>query len=370
MRRISALLATLPMLLLACTAGGTTVETGASPLPPEPSSAFATSVPLDPSVTSVSDPHVVVDGSGGVHLIWSDDSAAGGVVRHAEVDGASFGATETISDPFDVTFGTTPVLVGPRGQVCAFFDAFVDEEDPSSDGFFMRCLSEGQWSTPELVTREGITSTFDPAFDASGAAFAVATTPISSVTFEGQELSEDDDPAGQVTLAIDVDGRYHALWPELGTNFELNHRVSTDAGTTWSPIEALEGTEFFVPDPFLVAGSDGSVHVFYETSLLVHRVWTADGDWGQIETGPGCGGAYAFALTANDVPVAACADLGGVQLTTRIDGAWTPLEPVEGSTDVPATAISLAVGADGTRHIAWVTASDPPELRYAAVPAG
>ena len=60
-------------------------------------------------------------------------------------------------------------------------DAFIDESDPSTHGLFMRCLADGQWSAPELVTREGITS----AFDGSGAAFAVATTPISSVTFEG-----------------------------------------------------------------------------------------------------------------------------------------------------------------------------------------
>jgi hypothetical protein len=369
-RRSALLLGTLPMLLFACTGGGTTVEAGSSPPPAGASAASPTSVPLDPAITSIDHPHVAVDGGGGVHLIWSEDSRAGSVVSHIEV-GSSEAEPEVISDAFDVTFGTTPVLVRAGGQVCAFFDAFIDESDPSTHGLFMRCLADGQWSAPELVTREGITSTFDPAFDASGAAFAVATTPISSVTFEGQELSgEDDDPASQSILAIDVAGRYHVVWYELGQSFELNHRFSTDAGGTWSPIEALSGTQFFVSDPTLIAASDGTVHLFYEGSLLFHRVWTSDGGWSEIETGPDCGGAYAFALSSDDVPVAACANISGVHLTTLTDGTWTPLDTVVGSTDVPATAISLAVGSDGSRHVAWVTGSDPPALRYAAVPAG
>ena len=371
MRRASALLGTLPLLLFACTTGGTTVEADSSPPPAEPSQAFATSVTLDLPVTSITDPHVVLDGGGGVHLIWSDDSLADGVVRHADVERGSSGVPEVISDPFDVTFGTTPVLARPGGQVCAFFDAFEDETDPSTHGFFMRCLSDGLWSAPELVAREGITTTFDPAFDPDGVAHAAGTTPISSVTFEGRELSsKDNDAAGQSILAIDAAGRYHVVWYELGTGFEMNHRVSTDAGATWSPIEVLVGTEFFVPDPTLIAASDGTVHLFYGDSPLFHRVWTADGGWGELETGPGCGGAFAFALTTDDVPVAACANIGGIHLTTVADGAWTSLEPVDGSTDVPATTVSLAVGADGTRHVAWVTASDPPELRYATVPVG
>jgi hypothetical protein len=246
-------------------------------------------VPLDPDVTSIGDPHVVVDGDGGVHMIWSDDSLSGGVVRNIEV-GSSAGEAEIISDPVDVTFGTTPVLIRPGGHVCAFFDAFIDESDPSTHGLFMRCLADGQWSAPELVTREGITSTFDPAFDGSGAAFAVATTPISSVTFEGQELSEeDDDPASQSILAIDAAGRYHAVWYELGQRFELNHRFSTDAGGLWSPIEALSGTHFFVSDPTLIAASDGTVHLLHEDSLLFHRVWSSDEGWDELESGPDAG---------------------------------------------------------------------------------
>jgi hypothetical protein len=370
MRRLSALLGTLPMLLFACSGGGTTVEAGLSPPPSGTPAASMTSVPLDPVVTSIDDPHVAIDGGGGIHLIWSDDSSAGTVVSHIEV-GSSGGEPEAISDAFDVTFGTTPVLVRRGGQVCTFFDAFIDESDPSTHGLFVRCLTDGEWSAPELVTREGITSTFDPAFDASGGAFAVATTPISSVTFEGQELSDqDDDAASRSILAIDSAGRYHVVWYELGQRFELNHRFSTDEGVTWSPIEALSGTSFFVTDPTLIAASDGTVHLFYEDSLLFHRVWTSDGGWGEIESGPDCGGDYAFALSADDAPVAACANISGVHLTTINDGTWTPLDTVDGSTNVPATAISLAVGGDGTRHVAWVTGSDPPELRYAAVPAG
>ena len=89
MRRASALLGTLPVLLFACTTGGTTVEADSSPPPAEPSQAFATSVTLDLPVTSITDPHVVLDGGGGVHLIWSDDSLADGnrCVRLVDADG-------------------------------------------------------------------------------------------------------------------------------------------------------------------------------------------------------------------------------------------------------------------------------------------
>lgn len=371
MRRRWALLGAVPLLVVACTTGGTTVEGGSAPRPASTQApASATSLVVDPSVAGLEDLHVAIDGEGAAHVFWFEGSATEGAVRHAEVGEGEIGEPEIISETFEALFDDTPVLVGPDGELCAFFDAFIEETDPSTNGFYVRCRSDAGWSEPELVAREGITSTFDPAFDASGGVFAAATTPVSSVTFEGQELSgEDADAAGQVMLAIDTEGRYHVVWPELGEEFELNHRVSTDAGATWSETEALEGTTFFVPDPFLVAASDGSVHVFYETALLFHRVWTAGGGWGEIETGPECGGTYAYALTAEDVPVAACANLEGVHLTTGTNGAWTPLETVEGSTGVPAEAIALAVGADGTRHLLWVTTSDPPELRYAAVPA-
>jgi hypothetical protein len=313
------------------------------------------------------DPHVTLDGDGGVHPIWWENVPAEGAVHHAVVVGGKFGEAETISDAMDVITTETSVLVRPNGEVCAFFDGWLDEEDLSTRGYYMRCLSGGTWSAPELVTAHGVTSTFDPAFDAAGAAHAIATTPVSSVTYEEQELSGQDATA-QAQLVIDATGAYHIVWAELGQDsFALNHRVSTDGGATWSPIEALEGTEFFGPEPEVIAASDGSVHLFYETGLLFHRVWTSSGGWGEIEIGPECGGDFAFALGPQDEPVAACANIDGVHLTTVADGVWSELETLEGSTDAPAGPISIAVGQDGTRHLLWVASTDPVSLKYAAI---
>jgi hypothetical protein len=375
MRRLSALpalRATLLLPLLTCTTGGTSVEAGSSPPTSPPATASVTALDLGPDVTAIRDPRVVVDGDGVVHLFWVDDANASlkNQVRHVEIADGSIGEPEVVSEAFDVVGGDPAVLVRATGEPCAFFEAFLDETDPSSYGFYMRCRTADGWSEPELVEQVGLTTSFEPAFDGSGAAFAVAVTPVSSITFEGRELSDDDDAIGGFQLSIDAADRFHVVWYELGDTFELNHRVSENEGATWSPIEAIEGTGFFVPTPSLLAASDGTVHVFYETASLFHRVWTADGGWDRLETGPGCGGDYAFALSADDAPVAACANISGVHLTTINDGAWTPLDTVDGSTNVPANAISLAVGGDDTRHVAWVTGSDPPELRYAAVPAG
>lgn len=369
MRR-SLLVAAIGSWLIACTAGGTEVE-GGSPAPAEGGGPVTASIQIPRSVTSVINPHVAIDGAGGVHLVWREQAAGGDVIRHASVGGDELGDAEVISDAFDVVFSETPILTDADGRVCAFFDAFVDETDPSTRGFYRRCLSDGEWSNPALVASAGITTTYEPAFDASGAAGAIATTPVSSITFDGLELSEDGDPVGSAQLAIDTSGAYHVVWYELGERFELNHRVSTDAGATWSPIEAIQGAEFFVPDPTLIAASDGSVHVFYTTSLPFHRVWTQEAGWGGIDTGPECSGAeWAFALSPDDTPVAVCAGIGGIQLTTNDDGTWSELETIDGSTGPPAGPVALAIGPDGTRHVLWVAATEPPSLRYAAVPTG
>ena len=354
--------------LFACTTGGTELASG----PPAPSAEaedpISASIELPEDIASISGPGVAIDGGGAVHLIWADSAGNDVVVRHALATDASVGDPEVISDPFDLFLGDPTALTSPTGEVCAFVDAFVDEADPSTEGFYMRCQSGPAWSEPESIAAEGLTTRFDPAFDAEGIPRAAGTTPVTSVTYEGQELSEDDDTAGQVQLEIDAEGRYHVVWYEIGDPFELNHRVSEDDGATWSETEAIEGTEFFVPDPTLAAASDGSLHLFYETAVLFHRVWTEVGGWGALETGPDCGGDHAFALAADDVPVAACANLGGVHLTAAEDGTWSELRTIEGSTDVPAGPVALAVGPDGTRHVLWVEATDPPSLRYAAVP--
>jgi len=358
-------LAALQILLLACTTGSTQVE-GGSPASALPAGGpVSTSVELGPDVTSIDAPRVAIDGDGGVHLIWWDNTIGEGVARHATVVGGSVGDPDVIGEG-DLT-GSATVLVRPTGEICAFFEGWLDEADLSSNGFYMRCLSGEIWSGPDLVTSVGITTNYDPAFDASGVVRVIATTPTSSVTYEGRELSEGDESTFPAQLAIDSDGAYHVVWQELADIFELNHRVSVDGGATWSPIESLEGTEFFVPNPTLIAASDGSIHVFYDTSVPFHRVWTSTGGWGEIEVGPTCGGDQAYALGPEDVPVTACANIGGVHLAMVANGAWTEFETLEGSTDAPAGPISIAVGPDGTRHLLWVASTDPPSLRYATV---
>jgi len=371
MRRIVTLLSSVPMLMLGCTSGGTEVQGGSAATEPPPSQSAALQLDLG-APTQITDPHVVIDGEDLIHLIWWDNTVGTGIVRHAIVEGASVGDPEVISDAMDVFTTETSVLVDPGGHVCAFFDGWLDEQDLSTRGFYMRCLSGGSWSVPALVTSHGVTSTFDPAFEADGTPEAVAMTPLSSVTFEDQELSTEQESgaaAAQAQLEIDTSGTYHVVWEELlSTSAEILDRFSTDRGTTWSPIETFGVTLLFAP-PELIAGSDGSVHMLYQDAGVIDRVWTSAGGWGPAVTGPGCGGPAAFALGPGDVPVAACAGIDGVALTSETGGAWSPLEPIEASTDVPATSVALVVGSDGTRHVAWVTADVPPQLRYASVPA-
>lgn len=369
MRRSLALLATLPLVMLACSTGETEVEGGSAPAGSGSPVVVAT-IPPDPARDAIDDPHVVIDGGGGVHLIWWDNAVIEGRVAHAVVDESAVGEPEDISDAMAVFTAETSVLVSPAGEVCAFFDGWLDEQDLSTRGYYVRCLSGATWTPPERVTSQGTTSTFDPAFEADGAPLAVATTPISSITFEGLELSEDDDGTLQAQLEIDGSGAYHVVWEELGTTAnEIDHRFSTDGGSTWSPIEAFGVTVLGEP-PALIAGADGSVHMLYQdTAGVIDRAWTSAGGWGAPTTGSQCGGLVAFALGPGDRPVAACASIDGVQLSILSGGVWSGLETVETSSDVPATEIALAVGADGARHVAWVTATDPVELRYAVVPA-
>lgn len=369
-RRILCLLFTPPMLMLACTTGGTEIQTGPAGSGSSQAPIAVTQVDLGAPGTEIADPHVVIDGEGAVHLIWWDNTVVDGIVRHAIVEGISIGDPEAISDVMDVFTTETSVLVNPSGEVCAFFDGWLDEQDLSTRGFYVRCLSSGTWSAPDLVTSHGVTSTFDPAFEADGTPRAVATTPIDSVTFEGTELS--DLEAGgviQAQLEIDPSGTYHVAWEELlATSNEMVHRSSDDGGATWSPIDTFD-VELLFATPELIAGSDGSVHLLYQQDTAVmDRVWNPAGGWEDPIVGPECGGPAAFALGPGDVPVAACANLEGVALTSEIEGSWSILDPVPGSTDAPATAVAISVGADDVRHVVWVTGEATPALRYAAVP--
>ncbi|MBU8922040.1 MAG: T9SS type A sorting domain-containing protein [Bacteroidales bacterium] len=188
-------------------------------------------------------------------------------------------------------------------------------------------------------------------------------------------LSDDPDisfppPNNGKFIAIDHDGAVHVVWADYrDRNFEIYHRYRSSG--VWSTEERLTFTDADSKRPVLAVDDLGRVHLVYNdlsegNKEIYHMIW--DGSWSmpdRVSMTPGDSYASCLATDGLTLHLVYQEEVNGylqVIYRSRDVFTWSPPEQISfiesGMSMVP----TVAVGPDGTVHVAWWdTRVDPDE---------
>lgn len=347
-----------------------------------------TATPAPPAALNVTNtaarsikPALMVDGAGVLHLTWLDDTLRQGqpdlfqfdVLHRQRPPNGQWSDITNLTQGFrSVTEYHLELLRNPAGEPCVIWQGDASREDVH--GFYMRCLTAGQWSPAQLVEELGrygteIVSVFAP----DGRLVSIKSIPPNYTPFFGDvDLSDGLKYASGIQFAIDATGGYHLAWARHGDPISVEYRASTDGGVTWAPAVRLSTDETQPHGSWLQLAADatGAVHLVYggENNNSLYRRWTPDGGWeATVDLGR-----FRLPSGIKDLVVDGAGLDHGVwwgrlgeifYAQQQPDGAWagqiiatSGLEPV------------LALDDQGTTHIAWEVKDDARDIYYATVP--
>ncbi len=307
------------------------------------------------------DPALAFDGTGTLHLIYQDKTSDNYqdyfvAHRHLLADGNWSETVDiTPSDLVDIGAGSVGLylLPNPSGNVCAFFDATSDE----GQGLHMRCLNNGEWSTPSMVIHS--ISTSKPTFAPDGTVHAV--TGNNSASYNGGiNLSSSELSVGfEGAIFVDQAGAYHALWHGLDDPSGLRYRNSEDGGQTWSEVETLADR---ADATAVMVDQQGNAHLLSASSDRLYFHWTPEGGWEEpIDLGC-CAGTANMALDANGFVHAVWSNASYIY--QQSDGSWSEPFIIGENIRLPV----IAIDGQGTRHFVWEGGGDDNNLYYATLP--
>jgi hypothetical protein len=228
-------------------------------------------------------------------------------------------------------------------------------------GLFYFTNQSGSW-VREQVAEEGVD--YSLAVDDAGSAWIAFTRSggISYVTRQADSFSSPvaiiDGSAALPSLAIH-DGRVHVAYVavERNSDEEITSaalRYGTDASGSWSDIE-VSSTGW---SPALEVGSDGSVHIVFQTAAFTGPLRYAvsppnSGSFtivdGPQSQDPEWDNGHALALGADGRAHVTWIDDHSTVFYSQHDGDWAPAEPV--FDDFPAVNQRMAVDPSGVIHV-------------------
>lgn len=328
-------------------------------------------------------PHLLVDGKGVLHLAWLDDTLRQGQsdlfksdVLHRQLQpNGQWSEITNLSEGFrSVANDSLQMLLNPAAAPCVIWQGDASRENV--DGFYMRCLANGQWAPPQRVQQSSLSGGMVGAFAPDGKLVSIRTQPPGYTPLFGDtDLSDGLKAASGIQFAIDTAGTYHLAWVRLGDPYSLEYRSSSDGGATWTPAVRLS-TDSAIPAGNwvrLAAGPGGAVHLVYggNQGSAYYRRWTPQGGWGEtLDLGR-------FRLPAGIQELAVDSDgrPHGVWVSgfgeviygyQQPDETWSRrlIAPVGRSGVVAA----VAVDARGQAHMAWEAQDDTRDIYYASVP--
>jgi hypothetical protein len=272
---------------------------------------------------------MVVDGSGGVHIVWADTRDGNSEIYYRRLTGGAWDSEVRLT--VDSSYSHSPcIALDPAGDLHV---AWVDGRDGNNEIYYKMRSASGGWSTDERVTTYGEIDC-SPAIAAGdtavyltwerrlGGAFRTAGVfaAVKGTAGWSVPVDVDNSPARdsyRPSLAYGADGLLHLVYERQTSNDpnEMEKVVyrSWD-GAAWSGRTGLSSETSFSRTPVVAAAADSSLHV----------VWQ-DGENG-----------------------------GGDIFYIRFDGVlWQPVEEIAtGGTE--AGTPSVAVSGSGQVYVAWV----------------
>jgi hypothetical protein len=314
------------------------------------------------SIDNSAYPSLAVSSDGTVHIAWSDNTNYGGsgvdsdIFYKKYVPGSGWTVTEVVSTESTEGCGSSSLAVGSDGAVHIAWTDGTDYDGSGSDGdiFYKRWSSDTGWSATEVVSSESTSSSHSPSLavssdgtvhiawedwtDYGGSGtdsdiFYKKYVPGSGWTTTTVVSTATTSYSYNPSLAVSSDGTVHIAWEEptdyggSGGDSDIFYKKLTIVGWTTTEVVSTESTSDSY-NPSLGVGSDGTIHIAWEDMT----------DYGGSGPRP-------------DIFYKKCVPGSG----------WTVTEVVSIESTSYCYAPSLAVGYDGTVHIAWL---DLPSLSY------
>ena len=176
------------------------------------------------------DPAIVSDSFGNLHVVWTDSISGNWEIYHRKsTDGGNNWAaarrlTWTSGDCFEPT-----AAAGPSGHVHV---VWWNDQAGNPEVYHKRSTDGGgTWAAP-------------------------------------QRLSWSSGGTYYPDIAVDSSGHPHVVWHDYTPGFpDIFHRMSADAGASWTTRQRLSWTSSYSMDPAIAAGASGSLHVvWYDTT--------------------------------------------------------------------------------------------------------
>ena len=327
-------------------------------------------------------PQLALDGKGGVHAVWVDDSP-----KNLEIYYAWRGSNGTAwSGP--VNLSNNPSW-SEHVQLAAEQDGTVhvvwsDEAPGQNDIYYTWRNSGSAWSSPlNISNNPGFSLCPKVAVDESGTVHVIWKDGneiyyIRKVTDGNwsapQKISGDSDVSSFPTLLVDGDEIVHVTWNEHPT--DVPHAViytQQENDGVWSkPLRISDQSNGYYP-PQLAVDENGVVHTTWYSSNQVYYAWrSTDGDWSDPQPISDSDEGVAFAQMALD-------ENGSTHVTWEQfeidqleiyyarrgnDGVWSTPKNISQSPGWE-EAPQLAVERNGAAHVVWtLDETAPGELYY------
>jgi len=383
--------ATVEAVMATVTAAGGNITALPPALPtvstPTPSPSPLTAINVTNNQGRSDDPYLAFDAQGNLHLVWYDTSLRPVGERpeadflHRELNMAGqWSGVDSLTSDFDLIYkNTLNVLRNPAGQICASWEGETTPNDPSTIGWYTRCLTGEQWSAVEAIqTAKTATNDLMPAFASEGTLQSVYAS-FGALYFKDTLLSSASETAFSPRLAIDKAGGYHAVWIYKGDLVSLEYRYSNDGGQTWQEAKKLNTDQDppsfeYGRDVELLADEQGNVHLIWNsTNGIFYRRWTSAQGWEravEITHGTSAGN---FDMTTDAIGLAHVVFWQGGRgmryVQQQADNTWSAPRLV--TDDDKAGSPRIVVDQRGIRHMVWTSWENNPnasDLYYAILP--
>jgi hypothetical protein len=320
-------------------------------------------------------PQLVLDRANQLHLVWWDNSlrATGGDVLYRQrMPDGNWTAVDSLTSDFTSLISQYDVQLRlrPDGAVCAFWVALEELQ------YYQRCRHNGAWDTPQPIFRAtGIKRDFQPAFAPAGDLHLIYLDMAGDIHSGEQQQQLSDGPASDAKLAIDANGRLHAVWMMTRNYpYTVEHRWSDDGGVTWSPVATASAADGAERPPSLKADAAGNVHLVWQMgNTLYYRRWQSASGWQPAVVITRDNGRAACDNIALDVDAAGLVHVawhnGNELLYTQQQAGqnWTPTRRLESGECHSNRTPVLAVDSAGQAHLIWTPRSDEQGLYYLVI---
>jgi hypothetical protein len=337
--------------------------------------AKASTLPLNlTQTTGISyGPQIALDGDNNLHLVWWDNTTrpSGDILYRQRTPDGNWTPTESLTADLGLIGQYELQLrVRPDGAVCAFY--LVAEELR----YDYRCRLAGVWQAPQpAFSATGIKREMQPAFAPDGTVHVIYLDGAADIFSGEQELSGPTDTAMTPRLAVDSNGRLHAVYFTQDDTYTIQYRWSDDGGQSWAAAESVATLAAGVPLIALEADLAGNVHLAWSTgSEIDYRLWTPAAGWQPMTTvdaangRPDCNN-IALAIDSAGRPHIAWQTYAGVSYAIQqADQSWAVSAPITAANCQFSRVPALALGRDGLAHFIYSLGTDDQDLFYAAVP--